>query len=65
VYCLCSDESHDSIMDKQRLKPLPFELMIATYTRCSEGCGSCIEELRQRFDAEFPSMHSPTSTEVA
>lgn len=52
MYCLCSDESHDDIMEKQRLNPLPFERMIETYTGCAQGCGSCIPELRERFEVE-------------
>lgn len=64
MYCLCSDESHDDIMKKQRLNPLPFDLMIAAYTGCAEGCGSCIEELQVRFDMECAASDSTTLTEA-
>lgn len=52
MYCLCSDKSHDEIMEEQRRAPLSFELMINAYTRCMDGCGSCVEELRERFEKE-------------
>ena len=65
MYCLCSDESHDDIMRKQRLDPLPFDLMINAYTKCAEGCGSCIEALRERFEMEYSESDVATSAEAA
>lgn len=65
MYCLCSDESHDDIMAKQRFDPMPFDVMIAKYTGCAEGCGSCIDELRERFDAEFGNAGTMISIEAA
>jgi bacterioferritin-associated ferredoxin len=47
VYCMCSNASFDSIIKKQRAHPLPFEEMLAQYTSCRQGCGSCIESLRE------------------
>jgi len=64
VYCLCSDESHDDIMMKQRLEPLPFDLMISTYTACRNGCGSCIDELREKFESEFSTNDFTTNAEA-
>jgi len=64
MYCLCSDESHDDIMSKQRLDPLPFHLMIDAYTKCAEGCGSCMEALRERFEMEYSEAHMATSVEA-
>jgi NAD(P)H-nitrite reductase large subunit len=45
MYCLCSDSSFDTILERQRTKPLPRELMIEQYTGCSKGCGTCIPAL--------------------
>ena len=47
MYCLCSNASFDSIIAKQRARPLIFEEMLAQYTSCRRGCGSCIEPLRE------------------
>lgn len=61
MYCICSDKSHDDIMKQQRLDPLPFDSMISTYTCCTEGCGSCLEDLRALFEMEYPMVHSTIS----
>lgn len=46
MYCICSNKSFDDILSQQRADPLPLDQMIAHYTSCSSGCGSCIEALR-------------------
>lgn len=47
AYCICSNLSFDGIVKKQRAHPLPFQDMLARYTSCQQGCGSCIESLRE------------------
>jgi len=47
MYCLCSNASFDNIVAKQRMCPLPFEKMLMHYTSCRDGCGSCVEALRE------------------
>lgn len=47
LYCLCSERSFDSILKLQRHAPLPFDRLIATYTGCRSGCGSCIDTLHR------------------
>jgi bacterioferritin-associated ferredoxin len=45
MFCICSNSSFDEILELQRDKPLSRENMIAQYTGCSKGCGSCIAAL--------------------
>lgn len=45
-YCICSNLSFDDIANLQRQSNLSFLELISTATRCQEGCGSCIEKLR-------------------
>lgn len=52
MFCICSNKALDDIMATQRDIPLPFEEMLECYTSCRTGCGSCIDELRARVEAE-------------
>ena len=52
MYCLCSEKSLEAILAQQRSRPLPLQEMLAEYTSCLTGCGSCIPVLRQRLEEE-------------
>lgn len=44
-YCYCSESTFCQIRDKQLANPLSTNEVIQKYTRCLDGCGSCIEDL--------------------
>jgi hypothetical protein len=46
MYCLCSNKSFDEIFELQEKNPVSAEDMIAIYTNCLDGCGSCINALK-------------------
>jgi bacterioferritin-associated ferredoxin len=45
-YCFCSEKSHKEILEAQQSNPLKFSDFLDEYTKCNQGCGSCIENLR-------------------
>jgi bacterioferritin-associated ferredoxin len=51
MFCLCSNKSFDEIFELQQRHPVSTEEMIAKYTDCLVGCGSCISALKA--EAEF------------
>jgi hypothetical protein len=46
MYCLCSNKSFDEILELQEANPVSADEMIAKYTECLGGCGSCINALK-------------------
>jgi bacterioferritin-associated ferredoxin len=46
MYCLCSNKSFDEILELQEANPVSPDEMIAKYTDCLGGCGSCINALK-------------------
>ena len=47
---MCSDCDFQSIIEKQTSAPLSFSEAIDSYTKCRDGCGGCIELLREVFE---------------
>ena len=45
-YCLCSNLSFNEILEKQKICQLPFKELLEQHTRCSKGCGSCVDKLQ-------------------
>jgi hypothetical protein len=37
--------SYKDMLQKQKKHPLPFKNFIDEYTKCNQGCGSCIDNL--------------------
>lgn len=50
-YCFCSEASYVEILDKQKSNPLEFTEFLNEHTKCTLGCGSCIENLREYLTA--------------
>lgn len=46
MYCLCSNKSFDEIFELQEANPVSMDEIIALYTNCLDGCGSCINALK-------------------
>ena len=46
MYCLCSNKSFDEIFKLQEANPVSIGEMIAKYTECLNGCGTCITPLK-------------------
>lgn len=44
-YCFCTEMSYQEILKNQITHPLEFKQFINEYTRCNQGCGSCVENL--------------------
>jgi bacterioferritin-associated ferredoxin len=42
-FCFCSEMSYEDILEKQKNTPLKFKEFLDEYTRCNQGCGSCID----------------------
>lgn len=52
MYCICSEKSIDQILAEQKAQPLPLDELLAQYTSCLAGCGSCIELIAGRLREE-------------
>lgn len=64
MYCICSEKSIDQILAEQKAQPLPLDELLARYTSCFAGCGSCIEPITERLKEEGLLIERPGAAPV-